>query len=201
MASSMALAMTAPTALMPASPPPLRPSGLRGLGASSVMSVSMARDVRQRRHQVIGEGDGERIAVLAIGELLEERAAEALDGAADELALEHHRIDGAADIVGDHQALDSDAAGAGIDAHHREMGAERKHRVLGRKPGLRREPGIAARQQVRGRADAAREIAERDRGTAGKGPPRRGPPGIPRFRTTPSTMSSSAAGVCSSSAA
>ena len=86
MASSIALAITAPTALMPPSPPPLRPSGLRGLGASSVIRTRPPA-VAERRPEIIGEGDGERGAVLAVGEFFEQRAAEALHGAADELAL------------------------------------------------------------------------------------------------------------------
>src|SRR5260370_384302 len=40
MASSIALAIAAPAALMPPSPAPLRPSGLSGLGASSVITTS-----------------------------------------------------------------------------------------------------------------------------------------------------------------
>ena len=44
------------------------------------------RRLVHRRQQIIGEGHRERIAALAVGEFLEQRAAQALREAADDLA-------------------------------------------------------------------------------------------------------------------
>ena len=74
-----------------------------------------------RRHlvrggnEIIGEGDRERLAALVVDELLEQRAAEPLNGAAHELAFDQHRVDGFADVVGHKIALDLHAAGVGVD--------------------------------------------------------------------------------------
>jgi len=88
------------------------------------------------RKQIIGEGDGEWIAVLAVSELLEQCAAEALREAADDLAAHQRRIDGAPDIVGDAIAFDRDAAGLAIDAHDGDVTSIRVDLVLGLKPAL-----------------------------------------------------------------
>src|SRR6266567_505977 len=70
-----------------------------------------------RRHfvrggnEIIGERDRERLPALVIDELLEQRAAEPLDGAAGELAMDQHWVDRLADIVGDEIALDLHPAG------------------------------------------------------------------------------------------
>ena len=77
-ASSMAAAIAAPTALTPPSPAPLRPSGLSGLGASSVMSTSSAGTSRAVGMQIIGEIHRQRLAALVVEEFLEQRAADAL---------------------------------------------------------------------------------------------------------------------------
>ena len=82
--------------------------------------------------QIIGEGDGERIAALAVGEFLEQRAAEALRVAADDLAVHQRRIDGAADVIGDAIALDRDAAGFAVDAHDGDVAAVGIDLMLGR---------------------------------------------------------------------
>ena len=101
MASSIAEAIAAPTGLAPPSPAPLRPSGLSGLGASSVTMIFSGRHLARRRHQVIGKRHRQRLAGLIIEEFLKQRAADALRHAAGDLAFNQHRIDGAADVVGD----------------------------------------------------------------------------------------------------
>src|SRR6476620_6626862 len=56
------------------------------------------RHLAHRRHQIVGEGGGERIAGVAVGELLHQRAAEPLREAAGDLTLDQRRVDGAADV-------------------------------------------------------------------------------------------------------
>ncbi len=51
--------------------------------------------------------------------------------AAGDLALDQHRVDGAADIVGDCVAFDRDSAGVGIDAYHGDVDAVRIDHVRG----------------------------------------------------------------------
>src|SRR5580700_5928224 len=90
------------------------------------------------------------------------------------------RIDGAADVIGDAIALDCDAAGVAIDAHHRDVTAVRIDLVFGLEPAFGDQPRIAARL-IEG-------------------------PGLPSdarsLRTTsPPTISSASGGVCKSSAA
>ena len=102
----MAAATAAPTALAPPSPAPFNPSGLSGLGASSRDQHIDRRHFARGRHQIIGESHRQRLAALVVEELFEQRAADALREAADDLPLDQHRIDGPADIVGDEIALD-----------------------------------------------------------------------------------------------
>ena len=87
MASSMAEAMAAPTPVMPLSPAPLMPSGLSGGGVILAQQHVRRRRFVHRREEIIGESDGKRIAALAVGELLQQRAAEPLRKAADDLAV------------------------------------------------------------------------------------------------------------------
>ena len=96
---------------MPPSPTLLMPSGLSGLGASSVSSTSTAGISRSGRQQVIGEGDAQRLAALVVDEFLVQRAAEPLREAADQLPLDQHRVDRPADVVGEQKALDGRLAG------------------------------------------------------------------------------------------
>ena len=77
-ASSMAEAIVAPTAVMPLSPAPLMPSGLSGLGASSRQDDVDVGRLARGRHQVVRERDAQRIAALAVGEFLQQRAAQCL---------------------------------------------------------------------------------------------------------------------------
>src|SRR5437667_9036406 len=83
------------------------------------------------RNEIIGESDRERLAALVIDELLEQRAAEPLNRAAGELALDQHRVDRLADVVGDEIALDLHAAGVAVDPHYRDVNAIRIGHVIG----------------------------------------------------------------------
>ena len=73
--------------------------------------------------QIVGERHRERIALVVIGKFLEQRAAEPLSEAADDLPFHQRGIDRAPDVVGDAIALDLDAAGVAVDADHRDIAA------------------------------------------------------------------------------
>ena len=83
------------------------------------------RHLARGRHQIIGKRDRERLAAAVVEKFLQQRAADALRDAAGDLALDQHRIDRLADVVGDEITLDRDGAGLAVDAHHRDMNAVR----------------------------------------------------------------------------
>ena len=58
--------------------------------------------------------------------MLEQRLADALHDAAVHLALQHHRIDDAAEVVDHGVALDRDGAGIGIDLDLDDVAAVRE---------------------------------------------------------------------------
>ena len=62
---------------------------------------SMRRDVGRGREQVVEERRRERVAVVVVDEVLEEGAADALDGAAGDLALDDRRVDHHAAVLAD----------------------------------------------------------------------------------------------------
>src|SRR5205823_7925224 len=53
------------------------------------------------RQEVVHERGGYELAVVVVAELLEQRAADTLGDAADDLALDEQRVDRPADVVGD----------------------------------------------------------------------------------------------------
>ena len=110
-ASSMAAATAAPTALAPPSPAPLSPIGIERARRIFADQHIDWRHFAHCRHQIIGEGHRQRLAALVIQELFQQRAADTLRTAANDLALDQHRIDRLADVVGDQIALDRDGAG------------------------------------------------------------------------------------------
>jgi len=74
------------------------------------------------RHHVIHEARRRRLAGLTvIGHLLAQRLADALDGAAVQLAAHDHRVDDAADIIGRDIGDDLDGAGLRIDLDLADM--------------------------------------------------------------------------------
>ncbi len=115
-ASETALAMAAPAAASRPRPRPSTPSGFSGEGASSVTRTSTARRLGGGREQVVHERAGDELALGVVGQLLEQRAAEALRRAPPTIwpSIEH-RVDGAADVVGDRVAVDAHAARLEID--------------------------------------------------------------------------------------
>ena len=122
-ASSIAAAMAAPAALAPPSPAPLTPSEIertrRVLGDQHLDR----RDFARRRHEVIGEADAERLAARIVEKFFEQCAADALSDAAGDLAVDQHRIDRLADVVGDEKSLDSGRSGVAVDTHDGDVNA------------------------------------------------------------------------------
>ncbi len=122
------------------------------------------RHFARGRHQVVGEIDRQRLAALVVEEFLEQRAADPLREAAGELTLDQHRIDGAAYVVGQEIALDGDAAGLTIDAHHGGVNPVGIVHVVGVEPTVGGEPGRAGAAQLRRRVERLGDLAERHRG-------------------------------------
>ena len=69
------------------------------------------------RQRVVDERAGDQLAVVVVDELLEQRPAETLGGAAAHLPLDERRVERPAHVLGDHVAQHGDGAGVGIDAH------------------------------------------------------------------------------------
>ena len=122
-ASSMAEAIAAPTALIPASPAPLTPSGLSGLGASSVIRTSTCRNLPGSRHHVIGERAGKRLTGFVVQKFLVQRAADALGNTSRDLPLDQHWIDRPADVIRDQVTTHLNTSGVPVDGHDSEMRA------------------------------------------------------------------------------
>ena len=83
------------------------------------------------RDQIIGEGHGARLAVFVVDQFLQQRLADALGDAADDLPLDHRRVDDGADVLGGDIAHDLDLAGLRIDVDHDDMRAGGKAAELG----------------------------------------------------------------------
>ena len=123
-----------------------------------------ARHARRRHQQIFGERRGDRLAVVVEAHPFEERVADAVHDAADDLALDHHRIDRAAAIMREDEALDRDPAGLDIDLDLGDRGAVGiGHGVdddmLGRLEPRRDPPGSTIARPAR---DRARDLGERD---------------------------------------
>jgi hypothetical protein len=89
----------------------------RRRGALGYQQVN-GRDFGGRRHAVLDERDGLRLALLVVAELLEQRPADPLGHAAPQLAFDQHRVDGPADLVGHQVAQHPDLPGARVHVHH-----------------------------------------------------------------------------------
>ena len=79
------------------------------------------RYLARRRQHVVHERAGEQLAVGIVIEFLQQRAADALGSAADDLPLHQHRIDDHAAVVRDGVFVDSHASEFDIDLEHRRM--------------------------------------------------------------------------------
>src|SRR5205085_11234815 len=70
------------------------------------------------RQQVIREGHGERLALRIVRNLLVQRGADALHDPAADLALDDHRVDHRAAILGDGEIEQLGKAGLGRSEEH-----------------------------------------------------------------------------------
>src|SRR5206468_7648357 len=117
-ASRTALAIAAGGATAPPSPMPLMPYSVWG-------GVEMA-DL-DRRHfggagqEVVGQGAGERLARLVVGDLFVKRGADASYDAAADLPFDGYRVDHRAAILRDGVIEELDKPGLGVDRHDGAM--------------------------------------------------------------------------------
>ena len=106
---------------------------------------------------------GDRVALVVVREVLEERAADALDRAAGDLALDDVGVDHRSAVLAHDVAQDRDEPGAHVDlagAHVRGVHEDRPG--IGRVAGARLEPGLQARRQgVRLEVGEAGDLGER----------------------------------------
>ena len=119
-ASAIALAIAAGAPIVPPSPMPRNPP------ATAEFALDMD-DVHHRHFgrggdHVVDEAGGQKLAVIVVDEFLEQRRADALRHAAMDLAVDDHRIDDPAAILGDHVFQDLHEAGCGIDLHRGDVG-------------------------------------------------------------------------------
>ena len=98
-ASSTALAMAAGGEMAPPSPSPLAPSGLRGDGYSRCTHSIHGRS-SARGHHVVHQRARQQLALAVVDDVLEQPAAHPLGNAAVDLALDDHRVDDLAAVVG-----------------------------------------------------------------------------------------------------
>ena len=75
------------------------------------------------RQQVIGERGGEKLTLVVVNQVFEQRAAKTLHDRAHGLAVQRQRIDDAADILDRGIVEDGDVAGGGIDRDMRRVRA------------------------------------------------------------------------------
>src|SRR5262249_21730707 len=72
------------------------------------------RDIARRRHHVVHQRPRQELAVAIVGEALEQATTYALHGAADDLALDQHRVDDDATVMCHRIPLNFYSAGADI---------------------------------------------------------------------------------------
>src|SRR5262249_9802566 len=105
-----------------------------------------------------------RIAALVVAELFEQRSAEALGEAADDLSLDQRRIDGTPDIICDDVPFDMCSSGVAVDFDHGEMDSVGIDLWGDAKPAFGGEPGLTVAQHLRSGRQMLGDCAEADRG-------------------------------------
>ena len=111
-------------------PDALGPEGVVGCGRLHRDELE-ARQLGHRDDAVVGEVRGDRVAILVVADLLEERLANTLGDATVTLALNEQRIDERAGIVAGDHAHEACLAGVGVDLDDRHVRAEREGRCAG----------------------------------------------------------------------
>ena len=120
------------------------------------------RDLVGARQCVVHQGAGQELARLVVDDFLEERAAEALRGAAVDLALDDHRVDRPAAVVDDRELEDGERAGVEVHFDDGRLGAERPCHRVGIEEGARAETWPAGGGEGAAADGGARDRAERD---------------------------------------
>ena len=87
------------------------------------------RQIVGARHGVVHERGGHELAAGVVDRAFEQRLADALREAAMDLALDDHRVDQPAEIVGGDEIDEGGLAGAGIDLEFADIGAGREGEV------------------------------------------------------------------------
>ncbi len=93
------------------------------------------------RQKIIGESRGQRLASGIVAHVLEQRGADPMRDRADDLSLDHQRIDHAAAVVHDDVAEQGDTPGGDIDLDFADMRAV----GVGEAGGLKIDAGIRGR--------------------------------------------------------
>ena len=114
--------------IVPASPTPLTPSGLRSVGVAFSLQFEAAEIVGPR-HRVILERAGQQLPALrVVDQVFHQHLAEPLDDAAMDLPLAQERVQHRPDIVDGAVAGQRHLAGLGVDLDLADMRAGRKRR-------------------------------------------------------------------------
>ena len=103
------------------------------------------RHVRGGGDEVVHEAGGQELAVLVVNELLKQRTAHPLRGAAHHLPLDDHGIDLHAAVVDDGVAQELHGAGLDVDLHHRDVDGVGPGDAQPAYRGLERLGGLEAR--------------------------------------------------------
>ena len=85
----MAFITAAGAPAVPASPAPLAPSSDSRVGVSTWADVDVGHLARHR-HEIVGHGAVQQLAVLVVEAMLEQRGADALHDAAADLLVDEH---------------------------------------------------------------------------------------------------------------
>ena len=108
--------------MVPDSPIPLAPSSLSGRRRLEVDRLE-AGELGSRDDGVVGEVRRERVAVIVVHDLLEQRLRHALREPAVHLALGEQRVEDAAGVVDGDEPLQGDLPRLGVDLHDGDVGA------------------------------------------------------------------------------
>ena len=88
-------------------------------------------ELRRRRHRVVHEVRRDRVAVLVVANLFEERLCNTLADTAVLLAGDEERVHDLAAVVDRDDPHELDPTGVGVDLDHRDVRAERERRAVG----------------------------------------------------------------------
>ena len=161
----IAFATAGPEPMVPASPQPLAPMGLTGVGVT-VRSVSMLGTMERLGHGVIHEAAGEQLAILIVDHLFVERLRQPLGHAPMYLAIDDERINDIAAVVHGHKTVLCHIRRCQVDLDNTDVRAEGESGIAG----LKATRGLQARFEIRRHTTHGRPVKIRGRkGDFGKG--------------------------------